>query len=218
MKNVISKVLPIFAAAVIIIASLPTVSADGGEYLIDGAGLFTESQAETIRSAIESAISASSVDIIIVTTTGTDGLDDYDYLENIYGAGGYSSDFAMLLIVYDAEYDEGTWYVMYDGYAAEAITDYEFENISEVIEDYLWDYDFYHAALSFADCVESAVVDARAGNTHGYLYYHSGTVKLLCALAAAAIVAVIAFIIVSVKKSRNGGRGTSGNVNGNGWN
>ncbi|MCD7776441.1 MAG: TPM domain-containing protein [Firmicutes bacterium] len=208
MKNSTRRICALLSAVMLAFAMMSFVSADEDKaYLIDDAGLFSDTQAQELEGMLDDAVEASGIDIVIVTAVTTDDNSASDYLESAYKAGGYSVDFAMLLIVYDAEYDEGEWYILYDGYAAEAITEYEFDNLSDLMYDDLWwNESFYMAAEDFIESVELAVVDARDGNTHGFLYYHKWLVRVLCAVAAALIVVIVAVVIHTVNSKR--GRGS----------
>ncbi len=159
------KCCSIILAALILLSLSLTVSGaeEPLDYLVDYAGLLTNEEAELLRQQIQARKAALQLDIVIVTTYGTDGKGVQAFADDFYDSNGYGygSDHSGILLLLDMEARE--WYMSTCGEAIYIFTDYGLEQLGGKILPRLSDGDYYGAFEIWLDALEPYVDAWRRG-------------------------------------------------------
>ena len=169
-------------AATIVSAAAPMVS--------DEANLLTSSEEAALESKLQQLSDTYGAQIAVVTTASAEGynvdsLVEYIYDTNGYGYGG-NHDGVMLLIAMDVR----EFRIISNGFAGDAIADYEIESISDRITPDL-------SGGYYADAFET-FADACGDYLEGYLYGYpfDVTKNLLIALVIGVVISLIVVLIM----------------------
>lgn len=126
-------------------------------YVIDNADLLTADEESMLDQHIRSYQAELQLDIIIVTTYGTDGKDVQAYADDFYDENGYgygSTNSGILLLI-DMESRE--WYMSTCGDAIYIFTDYGLDELGQTILPWLSDGEYYRAFLAWLSALPSYV-------------------------------------------------------------
>ena len=206
MKKVLS-----FVIVLALLAVLPVMAfADNGNppNLVDDANLLTEAEFVSLSEKLETMSEELKFDIVVVTTDGLDGKSAMDYADDYYDYNGYgygSENDGCLLLV---SMEERDWWISTTGYGITAVTDYGISYLEEEVVHYLSEGEYYNAFLTFANTVESFLLQARSGSPYdvdniidGYTPYERSTADKIKSLAVCVIASlVIAFVVSSMVK------------------
>lgn len=111
------------------------------EYLIDNADLLSEDEEILLLSEIEEFIYSNGFDVVIHTTPDTDGKAVYEYAEDFYDNGGYSSDGLIFVI----SMQERDYYTSTCGSLVDSLPDYAIDSLCEPVVPCLSDGNYYKA-------------------------------------------------------------------------
>lgn len=117
--------------------------------LVDKADLLTSEEESMLEQHIQSCREELQLDIVIVTTYGTDGKGVQGYADDFYDDNGYgygSSNSGILLLI-DMESRE--WYMSTRGEAIYIFTDYDLDALEQKILPWLSDGEYYRAFLAW---------------------------------------------------------------------
>ncbi len=142
--SLISVILLCFSLTVICFASNPG-------YVTDGADLLTDSEERVLHTTLAEISDKYGAQVAVVTVTQIyDGSIDY-YVNDLYDGGGYGygSDKAGVLLLVCMNPRE--YRILSNGTAADAISSYDIDSISDAIVPYLSDGDYAEAFDTYAD-------------------------------------------------------------------
>ena len=135
------KLISLFTAfCMFLILSLSAFAVES-DYLIDNADLLTEDEEVLLLTQIEEVINNNGIDIIIHTTPDTDGKEVYEYADDFYDNGGYSSD-GLIFVISMAERD---YYTSTCGSLVDSLPDYAIDSLCKPVVPYLSDGEYYEA-------------------------------------------------------------------------
>ena len=126
-------------------------------YVIDNADLLTADEESMLDQHIRSYQAELQLDIVIVTTYGTNGKGVQAYADDFYDDNGYgcgSSNSGILLLI-DMESRE--WYMSTCGDAIYIFTDYGLDELGQTILPWLSDGEYYRAFLAWLSALPSYV-------------------------------------------------------------
>ena len=159
-RNIIILILSAF---LLVSLSGPAFAANA-PWVIDHAGLLSDNQAADLNDRIQILQSDLELDIVIVTTYGTDGKDIQAFADDYYDDNGYGygSDNSGILLLLDMEGRE--WYMSTCGEAIYIFTDYGLDRLGEEILPWLSSGDYYQAFLVWLDALGPYVTAFHDGN------------------------------------------------------
>ena len=119
------------------------------DYVVDYAGLLTNEEEEDLRRWIGEYRENLQLDIVIVTTYGSDGKGVQAYADDFYDQNGYGygADRSGILLLIDMESRE--WYMSTCGDAIYIFTDYGLDQLGQTILPWLSSGDYYHAFMAW---------------------------------------------------------------------
>ena len=144
------------------------VSAYGTEeppaYVEDYAQLLTSQEEDQLTQWIAAAKTELQLDIVIVTTYGTNGKGVQAYADDFYDLNGYGygADKTGILLLIDMESRE--WYMSTCGEAIYIFTDYGLDQLGETILPWLSDGEYYRAFLAWLSALSPYVSAYRNGS------------------------------------------------------
>lgn len=177
-------------------AAYAAAERSGNELLIDEADLLTYSEEARLRARLEAITEQYQAEVIIITLEDMDGADADDYIEHLYDSLGYgcgvNRDGVMLMI----SMDERDYRILSNGFAADAISMGDIEDISDAIVSDLSDGNYAEAFAVFAEECEYYL----NGHINGFPFEFG--MNLVIALAIGMLAGVIvAFILKGQLKS-----------------
>lgn len=134
-----------------------------GSLLVDDQDLLTDTEKQSVLSALDNASSLAGLDIVVLTTDELDEYNDEAFCDDYYDYNGYGqgTERSGLLLAFDA--NDGLWYISTRGYAITAFTDYGIDELFDSIRPALRSGDYAEAFTAFADNCVSYVEAANAG-------------------------------------------------------
>ena len=176
--SLISVLLLCLSLTVICFASNPG-------YVTDGADLLTDSEERALYSTLSEISDKFGAQVVVVTVPSLDSSIDY-YVNDLYDGGsyGYGSDKAgvMLLVCMNPR----EYRILSNGFAADAISSYDIDTISDAIVPYLSAGDYAEAFDTYADECEYYL----DGYVNGFPFDFGP--NLILALIVGLVVALIA--------------------------
>ena len=139
-------------------ADVPSVSND--VYISDLAGLLSSSELEIISNELRQLSNKYDMDILIHTTSDTEGLDTRDYADDFYDYNNYADDGLVLVI----DMQNHNMYISTKGKAIDYFTDYGIDYIFDNIEGYLSDGEFFKAFKRFINLSDYLIQEGVNGN------------------------------------------------------
>lgn len=127
------------------------------DYLVDDAGLLTGEEEEKLQQWIYEYKVDLQLDIVIVTTNGTNGKGVQSFADDFYDDNGYGfgpTNSGILLLI-DMESRE--WYMSTCGDAIYIFTDYGLDQLGQTILPWLSSGDYYHAFMSWLSALPTYV-------------------------------------------------------------
>jgi uncharacterized protein len=166
------KICPIlFALLLLLSLSLPVYAAEElPDYVVDNAGLLTAEEEEKLRQWIVEYNAELQLDIVIVTTYGTDGKGIQAYADDFYDRNGYGygTDNTGILLLIDMESRE--WYISTCGEAIYIFTDYGLDQLGQTILPWLSEGAYYRAFQAWISALSPYVKAYHAGSpVDGYV-------------------------------------------------
>jgi uncharacterized protein len=166
------KICPIlFALLLLLSLSLPVYAAEElPDYVVDNAGLLTAEEEEKLRQWIVEYNADLQLDIVIVTTYGTDGKGIQAYADDFYDRNGYGygTDNTGILLLIDMESRE--WYISTCGEAIYIFTDYGLDQLGQTILPWLSEGAYYRAFQAWISALSPYVKAYHAGSpVDGYV-------------------------------------------------
>lgn len=219
------KLISLFTALSLTLLLSLSAFAVESDYLIDNADLLTEDEEVMLLSQIEEVINNNGVDVIIHTTPDTDGKAVYEYADDFYDNGGYSSD-GLIFVISMAERD---YYTSTCGNLVDNLPDYTIDSLCGPVVPYLSDGEYYEAFSlyleqidnylsgdwyisggSYDDSFDDYYSDSYYDDNYYYEddYYYSGSSSsfssnvLTREIILIVIAVIIAVIITSILKSK----------------
>lgn len=145
------KICAIFVIFLLLISlSLPAHGAeDPLDYVVDYAGLLTGEEEENLQQWIAQYKADLQLDIVIVTTYGSDGKGVQSYADDFYDQNGYGYGISKsgILLLIDMESRE--WYMSTCGDAIYIFTDYGLDQLGQIIVPWLSSGDYYRAFMAW---------------------------------------------------------------------
>ena len=161
----------IWLAVLLLVMNIPAFALESGSpWVVDNGGLLTAEEHTDLTRKIQSLRSELELEIVIVTTWGTDGKSVQAYADDFYDINGYGygSDNSGILLLLDMDARE--WYISTCGEAIYMFTDYGLERLGEQILPWLSEGEYYRAFDTWLDEL-SQYVDAyhRGAPIDGYV-------------------------------------------------
>ncbi len=176
--SLISVILLCLSLTVVCFASNPG-------YVTDGADLLTDSEERELYATLEEISDAYGAQVAVVTVPSLDVSIDY-YVNDLYdgGAYGYGSDKAGVLLLVCMNPRE--YRILSNGFAADAISSYDIDVISDAIVSYLSSGDYAEAFDTYASECEYYL----GGYINGFPFDFGA--NLILALIVGVVIALIA--------------------------
>lgn len=163
-KRVITFVLAVFICfASVIPAFAEEGFADLYYRVVDGSGLLQDTDREELILKLDEISVRQKMDVVVMTTEGTEGYSIETYADDMYKACSYgygeSLDGVMLLI----DMESRSWYITTCGYGITAFTDSGIQYIGEQMTSYLSSGDYVGAFNIYAEKCDEFITLARNG-------------------------------------------------------
>ena len=213
MKKTSNRLHSLFAAlaALILAAALavPAFAVEGGfadlyYRMSDSAGVLTEDEDNELEDALEELSLRQSFDVTIATiesmeSVGADSMEQfaddlYDYCQYGYGP---DMDGVLLVSVGDRK-----WHISTCGYGITAFTDAGIQYLGEQMTPDMADGDYAAAFRTFVQWSDDYITAARAGHPYDVKNLPREPLSLMYLFLAVGIGLVLAWVVVSVMKSR----------------
>ena len=167
--------------------------------VVDQAYLFTDSEINELNELINEIQSSVDINVVVVTTTDTDGKSAAAYADDFYDYNGYRYDGILILI--DMQHREV--FISTSGSTISTFTDARINSIHDKISPYMKKSDYFGAAKIFLERVKHYEFDE-----HGLLpWYQSAAITHIPVLLL--ISAIVALISVLIMAARNKSRMTA---------
>lgn len=117
----------------------------GAPWVVDNAGLLSDEELYSLTEQIRSLRDALELEIVIVTTYGTDGKGAQSYADDFYDKNGYGygeSNTGILLLL---DMEQREWYMSTCGDAIYIFTDFGLDQLGQTILPWLSQGDYYQA-------------------------------------------------------------------------
>ena len=123
------------------------------DYVVDYAGLLTGEEEENLQQWVQQYKTDLQLDIVIVTTYGSDGKGVQAYADDFYDQNGYGygSNKTGILLLIDMESRE--WYMSTCGDAIYIFTDYGLDQLGQTIVPWLSSGDYYRAFMAWVSAL-----------------------------------------------------------------
>ena len=155
----------LFLFLLLLSLSLTAFATENGiSHVIDHADLLSAGEESTLEQHIHSYREELQLDIVIVSTYGTDGKGVQAYADDFYDENGYgcgSSNSGILLLI-DMESRE--WYMSTCGDAIYIFTDYGLDELGQTILPWLSDGEYYRAFLAWLSALPPYVKAYQQGS------------------------------------------------------
>ena len=205
-KGDFGKLISIILILVFAMAISIPVYADK-ELVADQAGLFTGEEAESLRQAAGTLGGKYSMDIVIVTTSNTEGKSSREYADDYFDYNGYGIGGERDGILFLIDYDNREAYISTSGNGIRYLTDERIERIlDEVFNNGLTDGDNFGAANAFLKATESCLAAGIPENQYSEPEPVANTLSAAEAVAGAAVSGLFGFVIFSATKNRYKGK------------
>lgn len=224
------KILSVFLAIFIFALFTPTAFAQG-EFVVDDADLLREDMEAALEAEISSIQAEYNVDVVIHTTMSIGYEDIHSYAENFYISNGYAEDGLVFVInLNNNEVGNRDFYTYYQGSVYDTFGDEAYNSdygvVNEIVLPYLAEEGYFTAFQTYLkvtnDFLSGAYYDyssdtyANYEDQFGYgeddyyeyendsfdTYEPSSPNVLVRELIVIAVAAIVAFIVVSVMKSK----------------
>lgn len=140
------------------------------DYLVDDAGLLTGEEEENLQQLIYEYKVDLQLDIVIVTTYGTNGKGVQAYADDFYDENGYGYGISKTGILLLIDMESREWYMSTCGDAIYIFTDYGLDQLGETILPWLSNGDYYRAFLAWISELSPYVKAYRNGSpVDGYV-------------------------------------------------
>lgn len=178
---------------------------DENGWILDEAGLLTDSEEEALEEQSEQIFSKYGVSAVIVTTNRFEGSDILDWERRLFaekGLGAGEKNSGLMLGISMAERD---WGITAYGEAESIFGAYSRETIGGEVLEYLSDGDYYDAFCTYLDMTDIFLADAREGKIYSEAEpYKKKWNPVIIILGSFAVSFVVSLIIVATwKKAMN---------------
>ena len=120
------------------------------DLMYDGENLLAAEEAIDLESDYADFAASHDFIPILVTTDSFEGKSAETYAGNWYDSHGYPADGILLLV----SLTEGEWYILTNGVCYDRISDWDAEEMGEILVEYLRDGDYYEAFAMFPELAE----------------------------------------------------------------
>ena len=186
-----------------IVCVVPVLADRKPSRLVDDAKLLDDSEYDIVSAKLDEISARQNFDIVIVTVEDTDEKTPRDFADDYYDENGYGfgAEYdGILLLVSMAERD---YYISTTGYGITAFTDAGINYIGDEVVYWLSDGYYKDAFVTFADCCDKFVTQARTGEPFDGDFMPSGEFDPLWTLGICLVIAfVISLIITGVMKAQ----------------
>lgn len=189
----------LFVLLLSVTAAVPTFALDDSARLVDEANLLTDSEAQEVASKLDEISERQNMDIVIVTVDSIGDSTPKGYAADYYDYHSYRADGVILLI----SMEERDWSIVTTGYGITALTDAGQAYISDRFVGDLSDGDYAAAFMTFANCCDEFITQAKNGNPYDVNNLPKEPFALVKnLLIALAVGLVLALIITGVMKGK----------------
>ena len=159
------KILRIFIVTILLFFSCNVVSADvpsvsNTENIFDFAGVLKDSEIQSLSSELKRISSKYGLDVLILTTKDTGGMDTRDYADDFYDHNNFKDDGVILVI----DFDNYNMYISTAGKCIDYFTDYGIDYIFDNIQDLLSNGQYYKAFKRFTVDAEYLIQEGLVDN------------------------------------------------------
>lgn len=135
-------------------------------WIMDGAGLLTESEEEALEEKSEQILSKYGVSAVIITTNRFEGSDILDWERKLFAEQGLGAGEKNSGLMLGISMEERDWGITAYGEAEPIFGAYSRETIGEEILDDLSDGDYYDSFDTFLDMTDTFLADAKEGRIY----------------------------------------------------
>lgn len=185
-----------FVLVMILLLAIPATAAEGQKPVVyDFAQLLSDQEAAEVRGKLEGIREKFSVEVIIYTTNTTQNIPHDRFARMIFNEEnfGLGQDRDGILLLIDMDPMNRGWYIYGRGLGADAMTDYDIEEVGELIVPDLKDGNYVNAFTIFADECEMRIDVAINGEPFDPI-----TTLLICLVVSF----IIALIVTGVMRGK----------------
>ena len=171
--------------------------------LVDDANLLTDYEEKNLLAKLDEISERQQMDIVVVTVDSVGNRTPESFADDFFDYFGYGfgSNADGILLLVSMEYRD--WHISTCGYGITAITDAGIDYISDEFLSDLSDGYYYDAFVTYAECCDEFVTEARNGRPYDIGHMPKGEYPWFMFLAVGFVIAVIiAFITVNVFKGQ----------------
>ncbi len=179
MKKHLKLLSVVFVIASLVISLSFSVSA-ANPRLTDDADLLTDPEEEHLLERLDSLSGQLEFDIVVVTADNLSGYSFYDavysdddieeFADDYFDANGYGFGENRDGVILAVNMSDRAYHISTSGSGIDAISDYDIEQLGDMLVSYLADADYYNAFSAFAEEAAQCVIDYRNGVNDEYTY------------------------------------------------
>ena len=198
-KKIFSTLCILCFSLFLLLISKPLISYGDTTNVIDSAELLSSQEEESLQDQIEDIKSRYSFEIVLHTTTATEGKTIRDYSDDFFDYNGYGSGPSRDGLIFVLDINNREYYSSTSGYGITAFTDYGLDFIHEKITSTLSDGDYYKALSHYLNLSDDLLKQATQGDP-----LDVGTKKPvnkgILVLIATAVSFIIALIVTGIMR------------------
>lgn len=130
----------------------------------DDAGLFTEYEIDELQEMCVSSANQTKLDVVVATINDSQGKSSMVYADDFYDDMGFGYDQGGSGLILLMDMDNREIYISTEGIAIQYFNDNDIDNVLDDLYDYMVSEDYYNAAVTFIDDVNSHV--SRINNSY----------------------------------------------------
>lgn len=123
----------------------------------DGAGLFTEYEIDELQKKCVSSAKQTKLDVVVATINDSQGKSSMVYADDFYDDMGFGYDQGGSGLILLMDMDNREIYISTEGIAIQYFNDNDIDNVLDNLYNYMVSEDYYNAALTFINEVNSHV-------------------------------------------------------------
>ena len=144
---------------ILLLLLAPAGFAQGMQHVADQAGTFTQSQEDTLETKLQALYDTYRFDVVIVTTSNSQGKTAQLYAADFYDNFRSYSDYPNGLI-FSFNFDLSEYYEATRGVAQTLLSDSGEAELDRLLRPFLTDKDYYGAMLAYTDYVSARLARA----------------------------------------------------------
>lgn len=154
----------IFSILLCLLLLLPITVRAEHTRVVDDANLLSADEVASLEKYVGTIVQKYGMDVVILTVDSINGMQIFDYADDYYDSNGYGIGSSQSGIVFILSMSEREWAIRTIGEAKKAVTDYEIDDITDLIWNDLSSGNYYETFDVFLSCVEVEYDDYQNSN------------------------------------------------------